>query len=150
VRTLSCPADLDDVLRRIRTLRPDQPARWGRMSVHQAVCHLSEGCRMATGEIDVKPLRLSMPVLRKWVALRLPVRWPTGLPTSPEIDQCARGAPPAAFATDLALLLSLVEQVASAPALDGHPHPVFGRMSKAEWLRWAHLHLDHHLRQFGA
>jgi hypothetical protein len=26
---------------------------------------------------------------------------------------------------------------------------VFGRMSQAAWLRWAYLHMDHHLRQFG-
>ena len=29
-------------------------------------------------------------------------------------------------------------------------HPIFGRMSEAEWLRWGYLHTDHHLRQFGA
>ena len=29
-------------------------------------------------------------------------------------------------------------------------HPIFGRMSQRAWLRWAYLHMDHHLRQFGA
>lgn len=29
-------------------------------------------------------------------------------------------------------------------------HSIFGPMTSAEWLRWGHLHLDHHLRQFGA
>jgi hypothetical protein len=150
VRTLGRPADLEDVRRRILTLRPDRSALWGRMSAHQMVCHLCEGCRMATGELPVKPLRLGTPALRKAVALWLPWPWPAGLPTSPEIDQQARGSRSVAFASDVAELLDLVEQVASAPALDGHSHPVFGRMSKAQWLRWAYLHLDHHLRQFGA
>ena len=151
MKTLARPADLEDVRRRIRTLRSDRSAVWGRMSVHQMVCHLSDGCRMATGELPVEPLVLRMPALRKAVALWVPLPWPAGLPTSPEIDQHARGTPSGAFGTDVAVLLDLVEQVASAPpALDGHPHPVFGRMSKAAWLRWAYLHLDHHLRQFGA
>jgi hypothetical protein len=29
------------------------------------------------------------------------------------------------------------------------PHPVFGPLNVAAWLRWGHLHVDHHLRQFG-
>lgn len=27
-------------------------------------------------------------------------------------------------------------------------HPIFGEMTAAQWDRWAHLHIDHHLRQF--
>jgi len=27
---------------------------------------------------------------------------------------------------------------------------MFGRLSDAAWLRWGYLHMDHHLRQFGA
>jgi hypothetical protein len=28
-------------------------------------------------------------------------------------------------------------------------HPVFQKMSAAEWGRWAYRHVDHHARQFG-
>ena len=28
-------------------------------------------------------------------------------------------------------------------------HPFFGRMSRGDWLRYACLHTDHHLRRFG-
>jgi len=27
--------------------------------------------------------------------------------------------------------------------------PIFGPLTRAEWLRWGYLHADHHLRQFG-
>lgn len=30
------------------------------------------------------------------------------------------------------------------------PHAMFGQMSRAERMRHAFLHIDHHLRQFGA
>jgi Protein of unknown function (DUF1569) len=30
------------------------------------------------------------------------------------------------------------------------PHPVLGQLSRTERMRHAYLHLDHHLRQFGA
>jgi hypothetical protein len=29
-------------------------------------------------------------------------------------------------------------------------HPIFGAMTEEEWMRWGYLHMDHHLRQFGA
>jgi hypothetical protein len=29
-------------------------------------------------------------------------------------------------------------------------HAMFGQLSTSEWMRHAYLHLDHHLRQFGA
>jgi hypothetical protein len=147
VKTLARARDLDEVRRRVRLLGPTHQPRWGRMSVHQAVCHLADACRMALGEVEVPPLPPS--ALRKLVALRLPVRWPSGLATRPEIDQFESGTRPAAFASDVQTLLTLVDRLASESSLHGRVHPVFGALSQDEWLRWGYLHLDHHLRQFG-
>jgi hypothetical protein len=63
----------------------------------------------------------------------------------------SRGTRPVDFAADLAEVEALLE-VVTAPgrSLDRPPHPVFGPMSEAEWLRLGYLHTDHHLRQFGA
>ena len=119
------------------------------MSVDQVVCHLADACRMALGEVEVRPWDGGPSSVRKLIALRLPVRWPSGLTTSPEIDQFERGTRPAAFACDLDTLLALVERLASTRTLGGRVHPVFGAMSESDWLRWGYLHLDHHLRQFG-
>ena len=48
------------------------------------------------------------------------------------------------------LQVALIEDVAGQPRkLRGSVHPIFGRMSERTWLRWAYLHTDHHLRQFG-
>jgi hypothetical protein len=47
---------------------------------------------------------------------------------------------------DLESLLQLI----TTRSLVRQSHPLFGAMSAAAWLRWAYLHLDHHLRQFGA
>jgi hypothetical protein len=38
----------------------------------------------------------------------------------------------------------------SAHQIEWQVHPLFGGMSDGAWLRWAYLHIDHHLRQFGA
>ena len=132
-------------------MRPDRLPRWGRMSAHQMICHLSDAIRMMTGEKSVRvttdPLRRTVV---KWIALYVPLPWPRGIPTSPEIDQLKGGTKPVAFTSDLAQLEALVTAVpTSGRRLDGHAHPIFGSMSEAAWLRWAYLHLNHHLRQFG-
>ena len=61
------------------------------------------------------------------------------------------GTPPVDFAADVAQLETLIESVTVEKTRIAWQkrHPIFGRMSEAAWLRWAYLHLDHHLRQFG-
>jgi hypothetical protein len=122
------------------------------MSAHQMICHLSDGCRMALGQTPVSSAAGPLPpALMKWIALSLPLRWPAGTPTRPEIDQACAGTKPGDFAADVAELEALLERVATRGKDEAWPtHPVFGRMSQTAWLRWAYLHMDHHLRQFGA
>jgi Protein of unknown function (DUF1569) len=132
-------------------VRPDSTARWGRMSAHQMICHLGDSLRMALGERAVSaaagPLQRTVV---KWTALYLPLPWPGGIPTRPEIDQEAGGTKPLDFVSDVAQVESLLTLVATEPRTDWPLHPIFGRMSQKAWLRWAYLHTDHHLRQFGA
>ena len=151
MRTLARQRDKAELVGRLRALRPDSVRRWGRMSVHQMVCHLCDGFRMGTGEKSVRPV--ANPFLRivvKWFALYVPMSWPRGFPTRPEIDQQRLGTRPGDFAADVAQLEAILERV-TAPArnFEWHAHPLFGDMSQAAWLRWGYLHVDHHLRQFG-
>jgi len=151
VRTLAHPRDLAEIRERLRRLRPTLTARWGRMSAHQMVCHLADGFRMMSGRKRVRPMRGRLPpVAMKLLALYVPLRWPPGVQTSRELDQEIEGTRPGDWTADLATLETLVEG-ATAPPPSGarQPHPVFGRMSEAAWLRWGYLHVDHHLRQFG-
>lgn len=152
MKTLARQRDKAELLDRLRTLRPDSVRRWGRMSVHQMVCHLCDGFRMGTGEKPVR--RVAGPVqgtMIKWIALYLPMPWPPGFRTTPEIDQERLGTKPTEFAADVAQLEMLLERVTAQPSdFEWHPHPLFWSMSEAAWLRWGYLHVDHHLRQFGA
>jgi hypothetical protein len=55
------------------------------------------------------------------------------------------------FADDVAGLVALVNEfTAQAPGFAWPAHPIFGALSQKGWLRWGYLHMDHHLRQFGA
>jgi hypothetical protein len=122
------------------------------MSAHEMVCHLSDGCCMLTGERATPLAATPLPrIVMKWIALYVPMRWPKNIHTTPELAQGAGGTRPAQFDADLAKLLGQIDSIAShrSGRLAKQPHPIFGEMSDAEWLRWAYLHTDHHLRQFG-
>jgi hypothetical protein len=151
MKTLARRRDKEELLRRVRTIRPDSVRRWGRMSARQMLCHLNDSFCMATGERPVHrtpPLRQR--TIIKWIALYLPVRWPPGIVTVAEVDQEQGGTKPGDFAADAARLEALIERVSTQTMGFVWPsHPIFGTMSAAEWLRWGYLHTDHHLRQFG-
>jgi hypothetical protein len=150
MRTLADHRERAELLRRLRLLRPDQARRWGRMTAHQMVCHLSDAFRMATGEKVVgSEATLYNRTVLKWLALWAPVPWPPGIRTRYELDALQGGTPPAGFAEDLAEVEAQLERFLATP-LDRRPHPYFGPLSLAAWLRWGWLHTDHHLRQFGA
>ena len=105
---------------------------------------------MALGEKPVRPVTsLMQRTVVKWIALYLPVPWPAGLLTRPEIDQERGGTCPGDFDADLAELERLMTRMATQDRFDCPSHPIFGRMSRANWLRWGYLHADHHFRQFG-
>ena len=152
MRTLARAEDKAEILRRLRTVRPDSPRQFGRMSAPQMICHLSDSFRAVMGRLTVSDV--STPLSRtvvKWIALYAPVRWPPGQATCPELDQVAgKGTAPNTFDRDVAELEALVKEItAMARSFTWEPHPVFGRMSESDWKRWAYLHMDHHLRQFG-
>ena len=151
MKSLVNPEDKEEVLRRLRSLRPDSVRRWGRMTPHQAVCHLSDSFKSLTGEKTVEFAgSFATRTFVKWFALRVPLKWPKGVPTRPEVDQEKGGTRPSEFASDVAELASLVAEFARAGRdFGGSRHPMFGEMSAGEWLRWGYLHMDHHLRQFG-
>jgi hypothetical protein len=153
MKTLARDRDATEILRRLGMVRHDSVGRWGRMSPHQMVCHLSDGYRLVTGELTSPLVATRVPrLVMKWVALYLPVRWPTGIATTPELDQAAGcGTRPVDFPADVAELERLLTTLAAERSgrLTGIVHPIFGAMSEPAWLRWAYLHADHHLRQFG-
>jgi hypothetical protein len=152
MKTLAQPDVAAAVLARLRTVRPDSPRRFGRMSPQQMVCHLADSLRMALGLKAMTPVRRRLPsAALKWLALYAPLPWPRGIRTRPELDAQRGGTRPGDFEADVAELEGLMARlVADAGQLQGRAHPLFGAMTPADWLRWAFKHADHHLRQFGA
>ena len=150
MKTMARAQDKEEIVRRLRTIRADSGRRWGRMSAHQMICHLSDSFLAVTGQRHISPA--SGPLQRtvtKWIALYAPLKWPRGIPTRPEVDQEVGGTKPSHFAADVTQLEMLVELITTRKECFGPTHPIFGNMSNTDWMRWAYLHMDHPLRQFG-
>jgi Protein of unknown function (DUF1569) len=152
MKSLRNPVDKEEILRRLDIIQPTSQRRWGSMSAHNMICHLSDGFRLYMGERPAKPVPTPAPrVLLKWAALWAPIPWPHGFKTAPELDQQGGGTPPAEFSVDKKELRGLIERFTHQPAdFAWKPHPQFASMTEREWMRLAYLHSDHHLRQFGA
>ena len=152
MKSLTDPLCCQELRARLAMVRPETPRRWGKMNAAQMICHLNDSFLGITGD---KPMEIPRgftvwPVL-KYVALYAPGKWPQGVPTRPEFDQLAGdGTPPAQFDADVRSLLATLDRFSRRPRdFQFRPHPMFKKMSEAQWMRWGYLHMDHHLRQFG-
>ncbi len=55
MKSLADPAVQEELLSRLRRVRPDTPRRWGRMSAPQMVCHLSDSFKGVMGLRGIIP-----------------------------------------------------------------------------------------------
>jgi hypothetical protein len=151
MKTLESARVLHAIVERISRITPDRAARWGRMNAHQMLCHLTDAFQVPMG---VRKAGIATGILHRTVmkygGLYVPLRWPKGIATIPEIDQLIGGTAPAQFEADRAKLIDTIRRFAALPPdFEFPPHPIFLHLSRWEWMRWAYLHPDHHLRQFG-
>jgi len=141
------PRDKAEILRRLKTLRPEAGRRWGKMSVGQMLWHVNEAMEGALGRIQADPIKIPLPrSLLKLLVLNAP--WGKSAPTlkrwvpqhdgydfSAERERCCR----------------LIDEIAGKPLNDAWADsPMLGRMSGKDVSRLHAKHLNHHLTQFGA
>ena len=148
-RSLKVPANVDEVIARIGRLDATSPRQWGTMTPHEMLCHLGDSFLAVLGERHAAPAETWLSrTLVKWIALHTPLPWPQGVPTRPEVDPHRNGTRPVAFERDRKNVVELIWRFV-LPDTRYARHPVFGAMTRGEWLLWAYGHVDHHLRQFG-
>jgi len=135
---------------RLAQLTPETARRWGSMTSHEMLCHLSDSFRGMLGERDTSPAPSSAvqrQVIR-FIALHTPLPWPKGVPTRPEVDPHRQGTQPAVFEADRRAMQELMHRFAR-PDSRYAAHPMFGTLTRREWMLWGYRHVDHHFRQFG-
>jgi len=148
MKSLASAAVLSETKERLRRLTPEDRALWGKMSVTQMVRHLSCAYDVALADREVGPLKGPPPWLMKFAALRSGLRWPKGTPTTPELIRALDEDCGLTFAELVDGTVERMEAVARGQRWQSS-HPMFGKMSAKDWMRWGYLHADHHLRQFG-
>jgi len=151
MKSVEQPAVLAGLTARFRHLRPESLPRWGTMASSEMLCHLADAASSVLGQ---RPRTAQPPhgarLLVKWLALYSPLPWPKGVPTPSHVNPRAGGSRPGDFQEDLARAVEGVHALAAAPPeAFVRDHAIFGRMTARDWRRWAYLHTDHHLRQFG-
>jgi hypothetical protein len=149
MKTLAQDLDKQEVFKRLAALRVDQNRRWGKMTCHQMIVHLSDAFLCPLGEKKASRGGVVMPRgVYRWIALNMPVPWPRGIATRPEMEQGVGGTRPVEFSRDREKLVDLIERFSTARG-NFAEHPIFGEMTLKDWMRWGYLHCDHHFRQFG-
>ena len=148
MKTIGDPAVRAALTSRLERLDATQFAPWGTISVHQMVVHLGDGAEAALARRPFSaPSRRASRVL-KWIALRLPLPWPHGIRAG--ADPATRAVSANAFTADRDRAVQTLRRTGRrAGKRVGSPPSIFGAMSRADWQRWAFLHTDHDLRQFG-
>ncbi len=123
MQTLESADDRDSILARISALTASDRRLWGRMTLDQMVCHQCDSFRLALGERFARPATgfLQRTVV-KFVALRIPAKWPKGTPTIPEVEQGIGGTPPVEFERDRAELVSLFGRFCAGSGNISVPH----------------------------
>lgn len=148
MHTVAEPALLADLTTRLERLTPRHSARWGRMTAHQMAAHLANAAEAALARRPfAAPARRPNPVL-KFLSLRLPLPWPKNVRTG--ADPAGIELAPETFEAERIRALTALRDLSQMPAQSlASRHPIFGAMTQRDWHRWAFLHTDHHLRQFG-
>jgi hypothetical protein len=135
-----------ELLNRLEKLSSESRGKWGKMNSFQMLAHLSDGVRMALGELDVKPKSppLKFAPIKKLVIYVLP--FPKGAPTAPELIARTEGDWDKEVSSLKELLVRLASQHDKENWAD---HPAFGKMSRKDWGAIVYKHIDHHFRAFG-
>lgn len=140
---------VDAAFNRIHNLQPDASPRWGSMNPATMLQH----CRIITESMIRQRPAASTPTLRQRIMRTLIlngiIKIPHGRQMPKHIAEQMSAAGQAEFATEKAALLQALEAFAAFRGDLNGAHPRFGKMNRTQWGRFAWVHLDHHLRQFG-
>ncbi len=139
-------------LQRIDQLQANSKSIWGKMSVNEMICHVSDPFRDMLRIRNTKPAIPSLlRPLMKWLLLN-EKPFSKNAPTVKPYLQSPKGTgtKPNDFLSDKEELKRLVSEFARIN--EGFilgKHAALGHLTKKQAGRFMWKHLDHHLRQFG-
>jgi len=144
--------DTNIILERLDKLKTSSKPLWGKMTVNEMICHVSDPLR------DVLKIRESKPavpfILRSLLKIILLNNKPFSK-NSPTVkpylqDDKGKGTKPKGFDSDMDDLIQLIHQFQTIDKdfVLGN-HAALGQLNQDTAARFIWKHLDHHLNQFG-
>ncbi len=145
MKTLAKESDLAELIARLQQLSAGSQRQWGKMSLSEMLCHLADAGENVLNARIPAPGNGLKPKVMRIVALYLPIPWPKGV-----VGRPGPKSEPGDFERERQRVIASLEGLATSSGEALAPgHPLFGKLSLADWQRWAYKHVDHHLRQFG-
>ncbi|MDZ4793189.1 MAG: DUF1569 domain-containing protein [Bacteroidota bacterium] len=145
LKNLFDPSVKEEIISRINSLRPATQRKWGKMDVAQMLAHLQAPLGVPLGKHALKGnviFRLLAPLIKKQLYNDKPFR--RNLPT----DKTFKIAGQREFEKEKQQLIELVNSF-TEESITNNIHPLFGKLTLAQWSNSNWKHLDHHLKQFG-
>src|SRR5882762_4509016 len=125
MKSLASVEVLSEIRGRLRSVRVDDRARWGKMTAKRMVRHLVCSNEIALGERTVEPMEMPVPVVMKWIALRSGLRWPKNIQTVPELKRAIAEHSEVELNVLLRAVVERMEAVARGPQY-APSHPMLG------------------------
>ena len=140
--------DNHQLIERVKQLRPETQALWGKMNVAQMLAHVNEPLLVMQGEKTIKYTligRLFGKYLKnKFIKDR-------GFGKNLLTHEKFKVVEPKQFQTEQEKLIATLRilQQKGTTIITKNKHPFFGNMTHQEWGDMMYIHTDHHLKQFG-
>lgn len=131
----------------LESIPPDTRPHWGRMSLGQMLAHMQTAIRYSLGKDPETPNegglfgRIAAPIILSGL-----LKIPKGQKGPAMYDAAA----PSATVQDLVRELDDFLNASAKPGFAPPAHPFFGDIGPKGWANLHIVHLEHHLRQFGA
>ena len=145
MRPLLDEPHLPAIITRAQGLEPDAPPRWGGLTVSGMLYHCTLVHEQILAARTTRPPTVKERLLK--LVLLTMTRLPRGVRTGPAL--LAPAPDQLNFEQERAAFLAAATRFAQHPGPLLAAHPFLGLLNAREWRRFAWLHLDHHLRQFG-
>ncbi|MCU0439380.1 MAG: DUF1569 domain-containing protein [Raineya sp.] len=141
--------DSETFIQRINQLSESSQRLWGKMTVSQMIEHCTRPFQVALGELKLQKTLVG--ILFGGIAKRSFLKGKPMSKNLPTAKSFIVSDNPALENTKKKLLDYIDKfRKMDKNELETRVHPFFGKMTADEWGKLFALHLDHHLRQFGA
>jgi len=146
-KTIFAQTEYQDIRNRLENLQPDALRQWGQMNVAQMLAHACVPLEVGLGKLNLPP---EGNFVMRWLIKKIVLSKTSFTPNLPT----AKGflvPSEQDFELQKSRLIQDLDD-AYTLGLNGNwaPHNSFGPLEPEKWGQLTYMHLDHHLRQFGA